>query len=76
MRNLAAIADALTDVPSSAAASWWRRCASDYLPALVRLFATVDLESRPDLHHLYNIFKGALYSTTPPSTRFCCATSS
>lgn len=62
MRNLAAIADALTDVPL------FRRgklvealLRGDYLPALVRLFATVeDLESRPDLHHLYNIFKGAL----------------
>ena len=62
MRNLAAIADALTDVPI------FRRgklvealLRGDYLPALVRLFATVeDLESRPDLHHLYNIFKGVI----------------
>ena len=60
MRNLAAIAELLTEVPMMRRSKLAEMMlAKDYIPQLIALFATVeDLEATEDLHRLFAIFKG------------------
>ena len=60
LRNLAAIAELLTDAPPVRRAKLVEGVQQDgYVAALVGLFGVVeDLDNRDDLHHVFNIFKG------------------
>jgi len=60
MRNLQAIAELIVDVPIFRRAKLVEAVLQqEYVPQLVTLFNTVeDLENVPDLHHLFQIFKG------------------
>jgi len=60
LRNVAAIADLLSEVPPFRRARLVELLLqSDYVPQLVRVFGVAeDLECTDDLHHLYGVFKG------------------